>query len=239
MANTAWDVSADVREFSDAVDWFQKRTVLTADEALALNERARNAAFWVGGGLQLQQVQDVFQALDKSIAKGETFEEFRARLKVNLKPGHANIVFRNATQRAYNAGRYQQMTQPDVLRFRPFWMYDSVLDSRTTPLCAGYNGTLLPADDQWWLTRVPPNHHGCRASIRSLRKTEAERRGVTANPSATAPADGWANHPLDPIGAPDGKDPKLTAALKSKSVSPVKLKGDKTPQPAQVTANDQ
>jgi SPP1 gp7 family putative phage head morphogenesis protein len=227
VAGTAWDITPDVHEFDEAVSWFQKRTVLTADDAFKLNERARSSAFWVGGGLQLQQVQDVFQALDKSIAKGETFEEFRARLKTNLKPAHASIVFRNATQRAYNAGRYEQMTQPDVLKFRPFWMYDSVLDSRTTTICKGYNQTVLPATDEWWVTRIPPNHHGCRASIRSLRRAEAERRGITTDPEQTQPAEGWSAHPLSPVGPPTGKDNRLVTELTRKTVKPVRLRKTK------------
>ena len=218
-------VTADVVKFDEASGWFTKRVVMTAVQARALDDRLKHEAFWVGGGLQIAQVQRVFDALEQAIENGTTLEEFQKAIKADLKnPAHVETVLRNATQRAYSGGRWAQMTEPDSLKLRPYWLYDSVLDSRVTELCKGYDGTLLPADDQWWNTRIPPLHHRCRSSIRNLRRTEAQKRGITAAPSTDAPKGGWGHAPgsagswkPDPskydaalIGALDGKAPKGT-----------------------------
>ncbi len=192
----AWDVTADVAEHTDALDWFGKRTVITAADARKIDDRLKVEAFWVGGGLHLHQVQRVFDKLDTAIRKGEDFESFRKRALTELRdPAHAETVFRNATQRAYNAGRHAQMTEPSTAKFRPFWMYDSILDSRTTQICTVCNGVILPHEHAWWDTHWPPQHHRCRASVRNLRRTEAEKRGVRAVPPGEAAPDGWGVSP--------------------------------------------
>lgn len=78
---------------------------------------------------------------------------------------------------AYAAGRYKQQTDPQVLAGRPFWLYDAVLDSGTTPICRGLNELIRRHDDPIWQRIYPPNHYGCRAGVRSLTTAEARARG--------------------------------------------------------------
>src|SRR5690606_13728376 len=50
-------------------------------------------------------------------------------------------------------------------------------------------------EDPFWDTHWPPLHHRCRSSIRNLRRTEAERRGITTTrPDAPVP-EGWGLSP--------------------------------------------
>lgn len=104
-------------------------------------------------------------------------------------------IFRTNVQSAYGAGRYAQLTDPDVLRTRPYWLYDAVLDSRTSSLCRGLNGTIRPADDPFWDTHVPPLHFSCRSGLRSLTRQQAEARGVTETPPTAPPAAGFGSRP--------------------------------------------
>ena len=53
----AFAVTADPARFDEASAWFRKRVVLTRDEAVRLGDDAGRRAFWIGGGLQLQQIQ--------------------------------------------------------------------------------------------------------------------------------------------------------------------------------------
>jgi SPP1 gp7 family putative phage head morphogenesis protein len=216
-----WAITPDVERYDEAVDWFQKRTVLTGDQARELDDRLKSEAFWIGGGLQLDQVQRVFDRIATALERGESFDDFRKAVRSQLAdPAHTETVFRNATQRAYNAGRYLQMSEPSVLRFRPFWMYDAVLDIRTTPLCKSLNKTLLPAEDEWWDTHWPPLHHRCRSSVRNMRASEAERRGgPTTAPDSKVP-DGWGFSPKRATPwRPDPKrnDPGLHIELERKA----------------------
>lgn len=228
-----WAVTADVERFDEAVDWFLARTVITGDVARALDDRLKVEAFWVGGGLQLSQIQRVFDKIGEAATTGEPFEEWRKRVRNELtNDAHAETVFRNAIQRQYNAGRWAQMTDPSVQRFRPFGLVDAILDGATTEYCREVNGTILPLDDPWWDTHFFPAHHRCRTSIRNLRRSEAERRGITELPPDISPAPGFGQGPRlqAPPWKPDPQkhDPVLVEELEKKApVAPARPKADK------------
>jgi SPP1 gp7 family putative phage head morphogenesis protein len=192
----AWKVTADVERYDEALSHFLGRTVLTDEQRKAIPEEARQNAFWVAGPLQADQVQHVFDEIERAIEKGESFADWRKRVRDELtNDAHAETVFRNATQSAYNAGRYAQMMEPSVLRFRPYGIVDAILDDRTTGYCETVDGTLLPLDDPWWDTHYFPAHHRCRTSVRNLRRSEAERRGITTTAPTVSPAPGWGLSP--------------------------------------------
>jgi SPP1 gp7 family putative phage head morphogenesis protein len=222
-----FDVTADPQRFDEAVDWFRKRTVLTKKESERLGSEAGRRAFWIGGGLQLTQIQRVFDKLGTAIENNTPFDEWRKTVKKELRDEvHAETVFRNATQRALNAGRWRQMREPGVLAFRPYWLFDGIRDSRQSKICKLCHGIILPADHPWWATHTPALHHRCRSSIRNLRSSEAHRRGITNVPPVDAADDGFG---LSPEGEPEWKpDPKKTdpALLKE-----LQLK-EKKPRPA-------
>jgi SPP1 gp7 family putative phage head morphogenesis protein len=228
-----WTVTADVGEFAEAVDWFLARAVVTKGEALRLDDDARQRAFWIGAGLQLDQVQSVFDEIGKALKNGEPFEEWRKRVRGVLQnDAHALTVFRNATQRAYSAGRWRQMHDPDVLAARPFGMFDAVLDSRSSEICPPLDGTILPLDHEFFKTHVPPLHHRCRSGIRSLRKSDAEQRGITTVPPIVDKPDGFGLAPdAQPVWKPDPRkhDPALIRELDKKSRKPRAKKAKAAP----------
>jgi SPP1 gp7 family putative phage head morphogenesis protein len=220
-----WAVTADPARFDEACDWFLKRVVLTEAQALELGTDAGRRAFWIGNGLQLSQVQRVFDELAKANESGEPFEEWRKRVRKELRnDAHAETVFRNATQRSLNAGRYQQMR--DAQKWRPYWMHDSVLDSRTTETCKRLDGVTLPADHEHWKTHWPPGHHRCRRSVRSLRKSEGEKRVTNVPPIAPSDPGFGAAPDADPEWKPDPSkfDPELYRELQKKADKPRKAK---------------
>jgi SPP1 gp7 family putative phage head morphogenesis protein len=216
----SFEVTAEPARFPEAVDWFSKRVVLTRSEAAKLGEEAGRRAFWVGGGLQLAQIQRVFDKLGKAVADGTPFDEWRKSVKDELRNDHhAETVFRNATQRSLNAGRWRQMREPGVLAFRPYWLFDGVEDSRQSPICRRCNGVILPADHAWWQTHTPLLHHRCRSSIRNMRRSEAQRRGITNVPPIESADDGFGLSPeREPDWKPDAKktDPALLKELNRK-----------------------
>jgi SPP1 gp7 family putative phage head morphogenesis protein len=188
----AWRATADVERYDEALEWFLGRTILSDEERRRIPAEARSRAFWLAGVAQMDVVQDVFNDIDRALANGTPFDEFKAQVSDKLArawgrddPHRVETIFRNAAQSSYNAGRWHQMTEPSVQRFRPFWQYDAILDSRVTPLCKTLDGTVLRADDPWWDTHYPPLHHRCRSSVRNLRQSEAERRGISPAPPQT------------------------------------------------------
>lgn len=217
----AWSITADPQRFDEAVEWMLARSVITAEEAKRLDADARQRAFWIGGGLQLSQIQRVFDEIAKAIESGEPFADFKKRMRFTLRdPVHSETVFRNATQRAYSAGRYQQMRE--VAKWRPYWMFSAILDDRRSPVCRKLSSpkpVILPADDPFWDTHIPPLHHRCRSGIRSLRREEALRRGVTKEIPELPSTEGWGRAPdSDPVWKPDPKkhEPGLVDELAKK-----------------------
>lgn len=223
-----WQVTADVLRFDEAVDFFLGRVVMTAAQVVALDADIQERAFWIGASLQLDQIQSVHDKITKAIESGEPFDDWRKRVRDTLTDdAHAETVFRNAAQKSYNAGRYRQMSDPDVLKFRPYWMFDAVLDSRTTQtICKPRDGVVLPAEHEFWQTATPPLHHRCRSSLRSLRESEAKRRGISKQAPDVDVPEGWGKAPTDdPIWKPDAA--KLDKALNSE----LKRKAKKKPAP--------
>jgi SPP1 gp7 family putative phage head morphogenesis protein len=202
-----WAAPAKVDRFDEAVDWFMARTVMTKDQVKRLEPANRQDAFWVGAGLQADQVQRVQDEITKAIESGEPFEDWRKRVRNDLfSDAHAETVFRNATQRSYNAGRWEQMQDPEVAKFRPYLVFDAILDDRTTTICEACNETILHREDPWWGSHIPPLHHRCRSSIRSLREAEAKRQGITTEPTEDAPGGDWGAPPAAGNGWRPDKD---------------------------------
>jgi SPP1 gp7 family putative phage head morphogenesis protein len=185
-------------QYSEAVEWFRQRVPMLEGEFASLDAAAKRKAFTVAGVAQLDMVHQVWQALDKALADGTTFEEFKATVGQRLavawgKPNPARLetIFRTNMQLAYGAGRYRQLTDPDVLETRPYWMYDAVLDSRTSSLCKRLDKTVLRHDDPFWKSHIPPLHHRCRSGLRSLTAEQAQARGVTESPPDEQASEGF------------------------------------------------
>lgn len=190
----SWRVTADPQRFFEAINWFRSRVPVTPDEFRRLSDEARRRAVTVANVAQLDLIHHVLMAVDRAIEQGTDYRDFAKEVGERLarawgveQPHRVELIFQQNVQTAYAAGRYRQMTDLGVLAARPFWMYDAVIDTRTSALCDQLNGTVLPADDPWWDTRYPPNHFNCRAGVRTLTRQAAQRRGVTASPPLLDP----------------------------------------------------
>ena len=220
--------TANLARFDDALRWFLERVILTDDELDDLNDRARMQSWWFAGGEQMRLVQDVFDDIARALDNGELFSVFKKRVSAKLasawggaNPHRVETIWINAMQRAYGGGRYRQLTTPAMKRFRPFWMYDAVLDARTTTICKERDGKVLAADDPWWDSNYPPLHHRCRSGVRALTKRQAKAKGITTSPDfAESSQDGFGASPRNDMNAqtPDLRkhDQGLVDALRDK-----------------------
>lgn len=160
------------------------------------SEHAR--AFTVAKAMRLDILADIREALDKALAEGRTFEQFKRDLtpvlqakgwwgkkemadpatgevaKVQLgSPRRLGIIFDTNIRMAHAAGDWAKIER--VKERRPYLMYDAVLDRRTRPLHRGWSGTVLPVDDPWWDTHYPPNGWRCRCRVRQLGPRDLDR----------------------------------------------------------------
>ena len=208
------------------MEWLLSRTVITGEQAAELDAEARQRAFWIGAGLQHDQIQRVYDENKRAKDRGEDLASFKRRVVGLLKDdAHTETVFRNAAQRSYNAGRWKQLRE--VRRWRPFWKYDAILDGRTTQVCKARDGVTLSAESTWWKTNWPPLHHRCRSTVRSVRSGS-----LTAIPPALPVTPGFGLSPEgDPVWKPDPSkhNAELLAEVERKRTKLFPKKAPKSP----------
>jgi SPP1 gp7 family putative phage head morphogenesis protein len=235
-----FDAPTEPSDFDEAAAWFLDRTPMTREAWDELSARAQRRAFMVSGVAQADVLADVFKAIDRSISTGDTLGDFRKAVQRKLEDAwqgtvanpawRTEVIFRNAVQGAYSAGRIKQMRDPDVADIRPYWMFDAILDARTSEICEPLAGTVLPMDHPWWKTHTPPCHHACRSGIRSLRESQAERRGITQNPSQEKAAKGFGLDPTANEWQPDlNRYPNELRQYVAKRLSDIKESKPKPP----------
>jgi SPP1 gp7 family putative phage head morphogenesis protein len=197
-----WDTFFESTRFAEAVAWFRTRVPMNDDDFRELTGDARAQAFFVSGVAQLDLVTDVWEALDKALVLGTTLQDFKKSVGERLasewggsNPRRLETVFRTNVQKAYSAGRFEQMTQPDILEDRPVWMFDAVYDSRTSAVCKECDNVRLPADHAWWKSHIPPLHFSCRSAITTLSSEEAAEVGGLSQPPSSSADNGFGATP--------------------------------------------
>ena len=173
--------------FEEAVEYFKGRVPVTADVFYRIAEQYRGLAFTVSGYTKAQILKRFYDEILAALEDGNTFSEFRKNMNDFLKaegyegldPLQADLIFRTNIQTAYNVGHYEQMTDPGVMKLRPYWQYDAVNDTHTRPSHLAMDGKVFPADHPVWNTWFPPNGFRCRCTVRTLSKRQVEARGLT------------------------------------------------------------
>lgn len=181
--------------FKEAIEFFKDKIALTPDQYRALEEAVKVKAFTVSGITSLEVLNGILKQLETALNDGLTAKEFRDSVNEMLAkkgyegmtPFQADNIFRTNIQTAYNIGRYKQQTDPDVVKARPYWMYDAVQDKRTRPTHLALDGTVRRNDDPFWDVWYPPNGFRCRCSVRTLSQRDVDRRGLKVE-TGPAPA---------------------------------------------------
>lgn len=158
----------------------------------------------------------VWRALDDLEASGEPFDAAARKLLVasvrRRRAVGVGLASSSAVQGAYNDGRLMELRRPAAVEARPVWVFDAVLDERTTELCWSLSGTTLVSADPWWRTHTPPLHAHCRSSIRAL-SAEVGTPRLTAVPSDEVPDAGFGRSPYRFEPAPESYPPALWGAV--------------------------
>lgn len=233
-----WQVPAGVWEsiaFREAIDFLRQRVPAFRPTREAIASDAAREAFWISDVATLSVISEVYESINAAIASGQSMQSWAADVRDALAASYpdsmsdaqvdarVNLVFRNSMQRAYGEGRYRQSTDPDVARNRPYFMFDAIMDGRTSDGCRSLNGTILPQDHPFWDRNTPPRHHNCRSGLRTLSARQVERRGgVTADVPMMEADEGFGSRPTtaDPYRPSDDRyPPPITAALRERAAS--------------------
>lgn len=211
-------ISALNLPFKEAISFFRNKVSIPTERWNDLFIDQHSQGFMIAGAIKGDLIADIREAVDQAISSGLTLEQFRKQWDAIVerhgwsynggRNWRTRIVYETNTRQAYNAGRWQQVTDPDVLKTRPFLAYRHGDSIRPRPLHLAWNGTVLPADDPWWATHSPQNGWGCKCKIFSVGERDIKRMGDQAKRSA--PQDGsyqWTDKQGRTFTIPNGIDP--------------------------------
>lgn len=190
-------ISPQAVTFDQAIDFYREKIQLPTKRWADLWQGQHARAFTVAGATKAELLADLYSAVEQGLSEGITPGDFRKQFD-DIVQRHgwdhkgsaawrSGIIFNTNMRTSYQAGRYKQMKDPDVVKARPYWMYDAVNDNRTRAQHKEWDGLVLAHDDPWWETHYPPNGWGCRCRVRNLSDREMERRGLKV---AKAPEEG-------------------------------------------------
>ncbi|UOA07630.1 phage minor head protein [Methylobacter sp. S3L5C] len=177
------------RPFQEQVDFLKQKLNLPTAHWDDIRSSAHDRAFIVAGAAKADLLTDFHDAINKAVADGKSIgafkQEFESIVKkhgwegwtgsdtVTGRDWRARVIYNTNMRASYAAGRYAQLTDPELLQSRPYWKYihnDTVAHPR--PLHQSWNGTVLRYDDPWWQAHFAPNGFGCRCRITAVRATE-------------------------------------------------------------------
>ena len=189
-------------KFREAIEAIEKRTPVSREEFDRMDKLERENAFTASRVAEARVLQNVLDALQTSVRDGTDFAEFKDSVGAQLIeswggeiPGRLELIFRQNTMTSYNEGRHAAYSAPVVKKARPYLRFDASMDDRTTDECAECNGTVLPADDPFWVTHTPPLHYQCRSILVPLSAEEAGEEGVDDEAPDVDAAEGFGDEP--------------------------------------------
>ena len=178
-----------------------------------IQKSAHDRSFMVAGAMKADLLQDLAEAVQATIERGETLDQFQKRFKeiVKTRGWHgwtgegtkrgeawrAKVIYQTNMATTYAAGRRAQLIAGN---FR-YWVYrhSGAENPRLTHL--SWDRLVLPADHPFWITHTPVNDWGCGCYILGARNMRMARR-LGGDPDKELP-DNWQD--IDPkTGEPIG-----------------------------------
>lgn len=195
--------------FKEQVAFFAQKVRLPTQSYKDLTAIQHDKAFVVAGAMKADLLQDLYEAVQKAINDGESIGQFRKRFDdIVTKRGWTNwtdsdtaegkawrtqIIYSTNLRTSHAAGRWQQMTDPMMMKLRPYWQYRHVTIENPRINHKRLNNLVLPADDTWWQVNYPPNGWGCHCYVITLSQYDMDRLGLTVDktPSYDGAENGW------------------------------------------------
>lgn len=197
--------------FAEQLAFFRQKLNLPTARWDDIKLAERDRAFTVAGAQCADLLEDLRGAMDEAHELGTGLDAFRKNFKrivaergwtgwtgEGSKGGVAwrtKVIYQTNMATSYAAGRFQQLSDPDLLKVLPYWQYhhnDSVVHPR--PLHVAWDGLTLPPDHPFWETHFPPNGWGCQCWVSAVSKEDfmvaiASGKGPANAPTGTAGID--------------------------------------------------
>lgn len=167
----------------------QQLTPVTRAVFDGLVAQYRRDAFTLAGVADVRLIEKIRNALAEVARTGQTADVWKREVnKLTTQEGVAQLnsftldtAFNTAMQKAYSAGRLEQMSAPHMIEALPFWQYWTVGDDRVRPEHAAIHKFIARAIDPVWRKIYPPSGFNCRCSVAPITEDEA----LKADPHAS------------------------------------------------------
>jgi Phage Mu protein F like protein len=172
--------------FQEAIDYLAGKTNLDTDSWIEGQGLIQTVAFTVAGA-KGRVLQDIRNAVDRAIQDGISIRDFAKQFNAiadsyvdnwQLKGDRAwrgQLIYEQNLRQAYGAGRYAQMTDPDVLNRRPYWQWAHGDSRAPRPVHLALDGKVFPANS---LPFFVPCGFGCKCQVFSLSQRDVDREGL-------------------------------------------------------------
>lgn len=159
--------------FKEAIEALEAMVPTESDVYKQLEANIKLKAFTVAAVSERDAVNRVKKLYEDALKSGQSRSEVMQNVDAflntagvtNASPYYLELHYRNNMMSAYNAGRWTQVANNDLVQFLA---YSSVLDDGTTELCRHLDNVVKAKDDKFWETYYPPNHHKCRGTVSPL-----------------------------------------------------------------------
>lgn len=185
---------ADQVPFKEAIEFLQAKVNLPTRRWDDLRHGAHVRGFSVAGVTRDDMLSDFRVAIKKARSEGTGFNEFRKDFdKIVERYGwqyfshgktederaawRSKIIFTTNMRTSYMAGRWKQLTDPDVMRYRPYLQYVHSGALHPRKLHLSWDGRVLRTDDPAWRYMFPPNGWGCGCDVEALSERDLRALG--------------------------------------------------------------
>lgn len=189
--------------------------------------------FTVAKALSRDVLQAIRDALTQALAEGVPLRQFTKELTPTLQklgwwgvqkvvdphtgaaveaqlgsPRRLKTLYDANLRTARAAGQWERIERTKASH--PYLQYElgPSKDHRVEHAAWAERPTILPVDDAWWRTHMPPNGWGCKCRVRQLSQVEVDRRGLTVSDSPEVTTVEWTNRRTgEVLDVPTGIDP--------------------------------
>lgn len=173
--------------FDEAIRFFRGKLNVPTARYDDLVKEMHAKGFMVAGAMKAELLTDLKTAVDRVIAGGGTLETFRKDFdKIVSDNGwrykggrnwRTRVIYHTNLRQSYNTGRWAQVSDPEVVKLRPYLMYRHSGSSRPRPQHLAWNGLVLRQDDPFWDSHAPQNGWGCNCRVDSMSDRDLARMG--------------------------------------------------------------
>lgn len=213
----------------EALSYFRAKGLKVGFDHRDVWREEHATAFTVAKAMKVDVLESIRDALDQSLAEGQTFHQFKRELVPTLQklgwwgrqdmtdpvtgetrevqlgsPRRLKTIYRTNLRTARAAGQWQRIERNR--NSHPYLVYLLGPSKEHREQHEAWANKVLPVDDPFWATHMPPNGWGCKCHVRAMTRRQAERRGISEPPAEEKKE--WVNQRTGEVSqVPAGIDP--------------------------------